>query len=101
MEETKREGICREAVGIFGYESQERMAIEEMSELMDALMKRRRGRVTDEEVITEIADVTIMMEQLRWAYGRKEVDREIERKIERLRQRIENGDNSDTAAAEE
>lgn len=53
--------ICLEALTEYGIESQERMAIEEMSELMNALMKHHRGRATDAEVITEIADVQVMM----------------------------------------
>ncbi len=83
--------ICARAVKKYGKESQKRMAIEETSELINALMKETRGRVTDADIITEIADVQIMMEQLSIIYGYEEVARERERKLERLVARITNG----------
>ena len=68
------------------------MAIEEMAELTNALMKDRRGRVTLEDIITEVADVIIMMNQLSYILGRDKVQAEIERKIIRLKGRIDKSD---------
>lgn len=82
---------CACALKKYGKESQKRMAIEETSELINALMKETRGRVTDADIITEIADVQIMMEQLSIIYGYEEVARERERKLERLVARMTNG----------
>lgn len=76
--------ICRAALECFGVESQKRMAVEECAELINALMKEKRGRVTDEDIITEIADVQIMMEQLAQIYGKEKVRRERYRKLRRL-----------------
>ena len=64
------------------------MAIEEMAELANALMKDRRNRVTNDDIITEVADVTIMMNQLSFMLGRDKVKEEVERKILRLIQRM-------------
>lgn len=93
------EEVCRMALEEYGYDAQERMAVEEMAELTDALMKRRRGRATDTDVVTEIADVIVMATQLSLAYGRNLVAEEIGRKVERLRRRMQNGDNTDTPTA--
>lgn len=89
------------AIRAFGYQSQERMALEEMSELTNALMKRHRNRASDDDVVTEIADVMIMMEQLRQYYGKERVDKEIQRKLERLTRERLNGNFADTSAAKE
>lgn len=80
--------ICRKAVDTFGIESQKAMAVEECAELINALMKEIRGRVTDDDIITEIADVQIMCEQLMQYYGRDMVVRERYRKLRRLEVRI-------------
>lgn len=82
------EEIIRTAVLTFGAESQKAMAIKECAELINALSKEKRGRVRDEDVITEIADVMIMMEQLAVIYGRGLVEAEKSRKLERLEGRI-------------
>lgn len=83
--------IIRDAVDTFGISSQIDMAIEECAELIDALMKYRRGRVGVNEVITEIADVQIMCAQLEFIFGgnSKIVGAERMRKMDRLRSRLE------------
>lgn len=80
--------IARMAINKFGLESQKRMAVEEAAELINALMKESRGRVNDADIITEIADVQIMMEQLAIIYGYDKVAQERERKLDRLFTRI-------------
>ena len=83
--------ISARAIKKYGKESQKRMAVEEAAELINALMKEARGRVTDADIITEIADVQIMMEQLSIIYGYEKVARERECKLERLVARMNNG----------
>jgi NTP pyrophosphatase (non-canonical NTP hydrolase) len=61
------------------------MAFEEIGELLTALARDRRGRATPEEIITELADVTIMCEQLATVLGFDLYKLEIERKLLRLR----------------
>ena len=77
------------AVEHFGAEHQKRKAIEEMGELITALSREKDGRATKGDIITEIADVCIMMRQLLLIYGEKECLSEIGRKSLRLMTRIE------------
>lgn len=63
--------------------------IEELGELQSALARwLNKERVSREDVITEIADVKIMAEQMAWHFGKNEVDKEVWRKIERQVERI-------------
>ncbi len=80
--------VCVLAVEKFGPESQINMALEECAELIEALCKFRRERVGTLDVITEIADVQIMCEQLAYMFGEQTVEDERKRKIERLRKRL-------------
>lgn len=77
------------AVHHYGEEHQKKKAIEEMGELITALSREQDNRATPEEVITEIADVTIMMHQLTEIYGRDAVAKEINRKYRRLSCRMD------------
>ena len=83
--------IIHGAVESFGAQNQINMAVEECAELVDALMKYRRGRVDLNAIVTEIADVQIMCAQLEYIFGgsTKIVEMERARKMDRLRGRIE------------
>lgn len=85
----KHEETLQKAILKYGCTAQITMAVEEMAELLNALAKERRGRATQNDIVTEIADVTIMMWQLAIMYGEQSVEMEIERKIKRLQERIE------------
>lgn len=63
-----RERILRHAIRVFGKESQCRMMIEEMSELTKALCKLPRGGPV-ENVLEEMADVQIMLDQMKLLFG--------------------------------
>lgn len=54
----------------------------------NAICKFRRGRVGEDDIITEIADVMIMCEQLSNYFGKEKVELEKERKLERLKERL-------------
>lgn len=85
MDEKKLyQAILRE----YGEDSQIKMCIEECSELINALCKRFRGRGKDADVITEIADVTIMCQQMALLFGEDEVKDEILRKQHRMIDRM-------------
>lgn len=58
------ENLCRKAMEVYGFPAQAAMVVEECSELTNAICKFRRGRVGNDDIITEIADVMIMCEQL-------------------------------------
>ena len=77
------------AVHHYGAEHQKKKAIEEMGELITAISREQDGRATLEQVITEIADVQIMMRQLALIYGIDAVAEEIDRKQRRLLRRID------------
>lgn len=77
------------AVHHYGAEHQKKKAIEEMGELITAISREQDGRATTEQVITEIADVQIMMRQLALIYGIDAVAEEIDRKQRRLLRRID------------
>ena len=65
------------------------MAIEETGEMLNALAKFDRGRCDEDEVITELADVSIMMEQMAEMFGYEKFEAEKDRKLNRLKERLE------------
>lgn len=87
--------ILTDIIYTYGEDSQIWMAIEEMSELSNALAKYRRGRVTHEDVCEEIADVAIMIIQLSKIFGPDDVSDYFERKLDRLDKRLTKYKNSE------
>jgi hypothetical protein len=83
--------IFKQAIGTLGIDSQVDMAIEECSELIVALEHWKRGRCAEDhsDIITEIADVKIMCDQLSIVFGEMQVDLERGRKVKRLKERLE------------
>lgn len=80
--------LYEQAIKKWGESSQVNMAYEEMGELISALNKFQRGRIGIDGVITEIADVQIMVEQLSVMFGIDAVSLEKERKLRRLNYRL-------------
>jgi NTP pyrophosphatase (non-canonical NTP hydrolase) len=62
MEKNDRLCLYDAAIAKWGVGAQKNMAYEEIGELLTALARDDRGRVTTEELLTELADVTIMCE---------------------------------------
>jgi len=81
--------ICQEALLAFGNEAQIDMLCEEVGELLSAINKYRRGRCAEKDVVTEIADVEIMLKQMELIFGRAEVMEERQYKLSRLKQRLD------------
>lgn len=80
-----RRDTYSEAVRTYGKQSQLIMAMEEMAELTKELSKSIRGEKNVSAISEEIADVEIMLEQLKIIYGnRAEVDQARGEKLERL-----------------
>lgn len=77
---------CQRAIDKWGKQFQINMAIEECSELITKLIKRKRSvnGATDEEICDEIADVEIMMGQLRLIFDSSLIDKRKKYKINRL-----------------
>lgn len=92
MTKEEREKLYQQCIDKWGADDQIMMMLEEMAELANVLCKSHRGRVTVDEITTEIADVTIMVEQLRLIFGKDNVDKEIERKLDRLANRLQKQD---------
>jgi NTP pyrophosphatase (non-canonical NTP hydrolase) len=63
--------------------------MEETGELLAALGKFDRNRVGEADVITELADVSIMVEQMAVVFGLDDFKREKERKLTRLKERLD------------
>lgn len=86
----QRKDIYRKAIERFGTIHQVIIAIEEMSELTKELCKVYRGEGTDNEKIAgELADVTIVLEQLRLIFDINDMvcdamDFKMERLVERI-----------------
>lgn len=85
---TKQE-LYNNAIQRWGIEAQVDMFHEEVGELLSALNKYKRGRVGKDAVVTEIADVQIMAEQLATWFGEDEVRKEKEYKLNRLARRVQ------------
>ena len=85
MEKSERLKLYDAAITRWGVGAQKNMAYEEIGELLTALARDDRGRATAEDIITELADVTIMCEQLATVLGYDLYELELERKLLRLR----------------
>jgi NTP pyrophosphatase (non-canonical NTP hydrolase) len=76
MDERERRNIMTRAIQHFGETAQIDMAVEEMAELTKAICKVKRAQAgaemgaAVENVVEEIADVQIMLDQLRLIFAR-------------------------------
>ena len=88
--------IYKAALEKYGVGAQIGMLTEECGELLSAINKFNRSRCSSDDVLTELADVSIMVEQLSLIYGGYEKFQiEKDKKLIRLLKRINNnGDNS-------
>lgn len=89
----ERRDTYNAALAKWGMVPQLYVAIEEMSEVIKALTKFMRDpdRMEDaiSSIIEEVADATIMLEQLRLIFGiNDEVCEAMDAKIERLKERV-------------
>lgn len=65
------------------------MVFEEMSELQKELCKALRGSINQDNIAEEIADVEIMLEQMKLLFEvESQVDKFKEYKLERLEERL-------------
>ena len=81
--------VLNRAINKYGPTMQKTVAIEEMSELTKEIVKDIRDMPCRLAIAEEIADVEIMLEQLKMIYGAHEaVERFKVSKINRLNQRI-------------
>ena len=87
--------LYQKAISQWGYEAQLHMAVEECLELAHAIIKFIRDGRGDEykRVEEEIADVEIMMAQMRLIFFTKNISRIKSKKLKRLQRRIEYANN--------
>ena len=94
LRESQR-NVLQECLNRYGVEEQQRMAMEECAELIQAINKihRKPSPENMNNLFEEIADVTIMIEQLKMIYlvdDCSTIERIIEEKIDRQKGRLEN-----------
>lgn len=78
------------AVKTWGDDAQSKMVLEEMAELQKEICKNWRGKENRDQIADEIADVEIMLAQLKMIHGIEELV-EVHRKMKlaRLAERLE------------
>ena len=83
--------VMLKAISAYGRKDQTIVAIEEMAELTKELVKRMRGNANTDAITEEIADVEIMLCQLKIMYDIKDDDLEKYKimKLDRLKKRLE------------
>lgn len=89
MELEKRLELYRRAISTWGVIPQVFMLYEETGELAEAMAKYMRARYNEDEVITELADVHIMVEQMASMLNFNKFEQEKERKLLRLEERLD------------
>ncbi len=81
----KYHDIYRAALAKWGEEAQFDQAVEECAELIAALKHYKRDKVDRQQIIDELADVTLMVGQLVFMFGEDRVEQAIETKLNKLR----------------
>lgn len=85
MEKNDRLNLYKEAIEKWGEEAQVNMLNEECGELIAAVAQFKRGRTSHHDVMTELADVFIMVEQIASMMSYDDFEKELERKLIKLR----------------
>ncbi len=90
MTQERESAILEGAIKKWGYRPQVIVAIEELSELQKELTKWLRGKGNRDGLMEEMADVSIMLNQLQLIFG-DPTEQEIA-KLERLERLVHGGD---------
>ena len=83
---TSEDRIYCRAIATYGEENQKRIAQEELAELIQAISKDLRGRPHNVE--EEIADVEIVLEQLKKMYNKQRVNKWKLYKLKKLKNKL-------------
>ena len=89
-ENMNENNIYKKAIATYGKALQTDVAIEEMSELIKELCKAQRGKADREHIAEEIADVEIMLEQIKIMYDIHNAGQWKIEKVLRLERRLSN-----------
>ena len=85
----KERAIFQKALDTWGGDAQSLCLLEELAELQDALCKHKRGRRTTADIAEEIADVGIMLDQMKLYFRvEEEVKAQRARKTARVEERL-------------
>lgn len=85
----KEKRVFAEALATYGSDAQRKMLLEEMSELQKEICKNWRGRNNLCEIAEEIADVEIMLDQMKILFQNSDLVRQFrEQKVDRLHKRL-------------
>ena len=86
----ERKQVYEKALAKFGCKMQATVAVEEMSEVIKEITKALRGELNREHLAEEIADATIMLEQLRQMLNINDsVNSWMDSKIAELKRKVE------------
>lgn len=88
MDLSERNALYKSVISKWGIIAQLWMCVEECSELLNAIAKYKRGRGNESAVIEELADVSVMVDQLSLYFGKAEFNRIKEAKLQRLYERV-------------
>lgn len=88
----KHKLMCSKILQHYGVSPQLRKLAEECGEAVQAALKYdyRANEITKQALITEIADLEIMVQQIKFVVGYEKVDKEIDFKLNRQLERIKN-----------
>ena len=89
MKKQERLSLYKEAIDKWGEEAQVNMLNEECGELITAVAQFKRGRTSHHDVMTELADVSIMVEQIAAMMNYDDYEMEKDRKLTRLKEKLE------------
>lgn len=87
--------LYQKAIKKWGTELQLDMMIEECAELIQAIIHFKRNRKAVAEIISEIADVKIMIEQMEEIFDKVSIEGIVQIKLERLNKMIEKEENNE------
>jgi NTP pyrophosphatase (non-canonical NTP hydrolase) len=72
-------------------DEQKKIAIEELAELITAILHFERNKISKQDLISEVADVEIMLKQLKIIYDlpQEEVEKEMRFKLNRTIKKLD------------
>ena len=84
--------MCSKILQHYGVSPQLRKLVEECGEAVQAALKYdyKANEITKQALITEIADLEIMVQQIKFVVGYEKVNKEIDFKLNRQLERIKN-----------
>jgi hypothetical protein len=82
--------VLQKAIEVWGEDSQIDVAIGELAELIDVIIKERRNQKNIIDVVHEIADAQICLDQLKIIFGLEAYDDVYTHAITRLEMKLSN-----------